>query len=141
MKLTINIKKLGRTKNHISNEIISVDLKQKETIFIDLLKSIVDQQVKEYNKRDKEKSILNYISNGKIESKPEYGKIGFGFLYNKKKGDVKVAQENVIQAYKDGLFSFFIDDKEVQNLSEKILLSDKSIITIIRLTFLTGSYF
>ncbi len=140
MQITVKAKQAGRKHALIENKIIEIEDIGKTPLLQDLLKAVVKQQVEEYNRKSVEKNLLPFLSKDEIEEKSETGKVGFGSIYNENKADVTKAQETVLQAFEDGMFSVFADDFEVKTLSEEIKLTDSSVITFIRLTFLAGSY-
>lgn len=71
----------------------------------------------------------------------QIGKIGFGIPYGNREADPEEAVETAIQGYEDGLFRFFVGDREVESLDAPLTLQEEDTITILRLVMLTGGFF
>ncbi|MDO5746314.1 MAG: hypothetical protein Q4P66_01450 [Actinomycetaceae bacterium] len=74
----------------------------------------------------------------------ESGKISFGYTYNSGKVDLEQAILVALQAVEDGLVRVFINNEEVSGLDTgldtRLRLKDGDMLTLLRLTFLTGQY-
>jgi hypothetical protein len=140
MQLTISAKQLGRKNALIMNKVIEIaDIGLHPTVQR-LIEAVVEQQVREYNSKPLEKNLLPFLDQEMIDIAAKSGKVGFGSIYNGTKADSCVAQKTALQAFADGLFVLFADDREFTNAEETIIIESTTIITFIRLTFLAGSY-
>lgn len=140
MQITIKAKQAGRKHALIENKVIEIDEIEASSPISEFLKAIVKQQVTEYNNKTVEKNLLPFLAKEEISDQAESGKVGFGAIYHENKADLIKAQEAALQAFEDGIFAVFADDAEIQKLDEIIQLTDSTVITFIRLTFLAGSY-
>lgn len=140
MQIIIKAKQAGRKHALIENRIIEIDDIGNNPTLSNLLKAIVKQQVEEYNSKTAEKNLLPFLSKDEIANQAQDGKIGFGSIYNENKADSEKAQETALQAFEDGMFAVFADEKELQKLDETVCVTDATVFTFIRLTFLAGSY-
>lgn len=140
MKITVKVKQAGRKHALLENRQVEIENIGNTPFLKDLLNAVVQNQVEEYNKKATEENLLPFLSKSEISDQAASGKVGFGSIYNENKTDVKKAQETALQAFEDGLFSVFADENEIRNLNEIVEISDSTVITFIRLTFLAGSY-
>ncbi len=140
MQIIVRVKQAGRKHALIENKTIEIDDLGPQPRLEDLLKSVVKQQVEEYNRKPVEKNLLPFLSKDEVKTAAESGKVGFGSIYNENKADVSTAQDVALQAFEDGMFSVFAGDDELRNLNDPVQLDPSTIITFIRLTFLAGSY-
>lgn len=140
MQIIIKAKQAGRKHALIENKVIEIDDIGNQPKFAELLKAIVKQQVGEYNSKTAEKNLLPFLSKDEISEQAQSGKVGFGSIYNENKADLETAQETALQAFEDGMFAVFADENELQKLDETVRVTDETVFTFIRLTFLAGSY-
>lgn len=140
MKIIVKVKQAGRKHALLDNKKIEIEDIGKTPFLKDFLNAVVKKQVAEYNQKSAEENLLPFLSKSEIAAQATSGKVGFGSIYNKNKADLLKAQETALQAFEDGMFSVFADEKEIRNLNEIIELNDSTAITFIRLTFLAGSY-
>jgi len=140
MKVTVKAKQMGRKHALLENKIIEIEDIGHRPLLEDLLKAVVKQQVQEFNDKPFEKNLLPFLSKDQIQNQAESGKIGFGSIYNEKKPELAEARDVALQAFEDGMFSVFAGDVEIRNLKDEVILSESTVITFIRLTFLAGSY-
>lgn len=140
MQLTVSAKQLGRKHALIDKKQIEIDDIGSNPTVQRLIEAVVEQQVREYNGKPPEKSLLPFMDQESIDDAACVGKVGFGSIYNEAKADPGVAKRIALQAYADGLFALFADDREFTDSTETISLNPTTVITFIRLTFLAGSY-
>ena len=134
--LTIQLKRLGKKKVKqfpLTFESTPKTLKE-------LLEDCVKNQVEAFNKKRLEVNVVGFLSPTEIQEQAESGKVDFGELANKDLAAVQEAIDNVMVAFKDGLFVVFVDGDEITTLEAPLILTDKSVIAFIRMTFLVGSY-
>ncbi len=138
MQLKVVIKQLGK-KRAVGTEIIEIDELKKTPTLVDLITNVVKQQVRQFNEKQEKSTILPFISKEEIDTQTQVGKVGFGAVYNTNRADEEQAVENAITAFKDGLFCVFIDEEEIQELTQEITITEQSTLAFVRLTFLAGS--
>lgn len=139
MQITISVKQPGRKHAIIDRQVLEIDDITDHPSLRELLVAVVNQQVAAYNNKPLEKNLLPFLSPEQTDDLLAAGKAGFGSIYNEHKADAEKAQATALQAFEDGLFAVFINDKEIQYLTEIFSLDPLTIITFIRLTFLAGS--
>lgn len=131
MKLKISVKQAGKKHPLIDSKVIEItDIGFTPTVN-DLINAVVAQQVHEYNNKTAENNLLPFLSEGKI---------GFGSIYNENKAVPADAQQTAVQAFEDGMFVLFVDDEEYTKTTAIVPLTNDSIVTFIRLTFLAGGF-
>lgn len=141
MNINFSVKQLGKKRSFINKIVIDLPLDSEPVILRQFLIALVTQQVNAFNARKEDKTLIAFLSEKQVANKLDAtGKVGFGDAYNDQKAEVERVIENVFQAVEDGLIAFFLDDNQVEDLNQEINLSESSHITIIRLTFLAGSY-
>lgn len=140
MQLTVSAKQLGRKHALIDKKQIEIDDLGPSPTVQRLIEAVVEQQVREYNNKPLEKSLLPFMDQETIDDAVSTGKVGFGSIYNEAKANPDAAKRIALQAYTDGLFALFADEREFTDSKEIISLNLTTIITFIRLTFLAGSY-
>ena len=143
MEIKVTVKQLGRKHPVLSEQKIEIAYEDFNITLENLLKLIVQQQVEAFNAKSFELEDEDYAKipqDNYLNILTDTGKVGFGSIYNLKKADVDKAQENAIQAFKDGMFAVFYNDEQLEDLSQAIDLNLSHSFTFIRLTFLAGSY-
>jgi hypothetical protein len=103
----------------------------------ELIAYIVKRNVDEYNNKNVDVSLFQYLTKEEVELGDKAGKIGWGDRRNEYAQDVAQALENASGCFRDGIFKLFINDEEVC-FDDKISLKDNDEITFIRLTMLAG---
>ncbi|ADV50452.1 hypothetical protein Celal_3178 [Cellulophaga algicola DSM 14237] len=136
MELTLQLKRLGKKKV----KEVPLTLLETPKNLEDLLIACVKKQVEAFNKKRLEVNVVGFLSPAEIQNQAESGKVDFGDLANKDLAVVQEAIDNVILAFKDGLFVVFVDGDEVTHLEAPLKLTDESVVAFIRMTFLVGSY-
>ena len=134
--LTIQLKRLGKKKI----KEIPYELEQNPTTLRELLHFCVSAEVKKYNDKKEQALLMPFLTSDDIQAQSKQGKIGLGDSYNNTLAIENDAIENAIQSFEDGLFVVFINDDEIKSLDQFIALDEQSIISFIRMTFLTGTY-
>lgn len=140
MKLIINVKAAGRKHAILEKQHAEIDDLGNNPSVQELITAVVKQQVNAYNSKPFEKNVLPFLTSEQIEGQTASGKVGFGSIYNEQKADPAKAQEAALQAFEDGMYAVFADERELTKLSELVALTPETVITFIRLTFLAGSY-
>lgn len=134
--LTIQLKKLGKSKV----ESINLSFEHRPGILEELIAACIKQSVVKFNEDRASKKVLQFLTPKEIGEKANLGKIDFGEIYNDQQIEIDKAINVALQAFKDGLYLVIIDETEIKTLNSKIELTENSILTFIRLTFLTGTF-
>lgn len=143
MKINVTVKQLGRKHPILTTEPLEIAFEGSDISLENLLRLVVQQQVEAFNVKSFELEDEDYAkipTENYLNILTDTGKVGFGSIYNHRKADLEKAQENVIQAFEDGMFAVFYNDEQLDNLTQNINLSLQHTLTFIRLTFLAGSY-
>jgi hypothetical protein len=138
MQIFIKIKQAGKRRLVLEKQPLEiVEIGQSPTLE-QLLSAIVSQQVELYNSKSIDKPIFDFLTEKQINENVSTGKIGFGAIYREEKADFKKAIRVALDAFTDGLFIVFLNDKLMEKLDEKVVLNEKSVLTFVRLTLLIG---
>ena len=132
----VKIKKLGRQKGE-GLQSVPFALDQKPQTLGELLVSLTELGVKQYNARKDEGQLLSYLTKEEIAQQAQRGKITSGLRGG---ADAKEDQaiENTLQCFEDGIYRVFAGEQELAALSDMIPWTDDMIFTFIRLTMLSG---
>lgn len=144
MKLRVNVKSVSKRRKAVEEKICEIP-GQPETVK-DLILSVVDAQVEEYNQRLEASQALDSqcpellacLTKERIEDQAESGRISFGISYGEKKADPAAARENALQCFEDGIYRIFMDGQALEELDEAITVTEEKVFTFVRLTMLTG---
>jgi hypothetical protein len=140
MKITVKAKQAGRKRALLEDRRFEIEDLGNAPLLEDLVRAIVRREVEEFNAKPFEKNLLPFLSKDETAARAEGGKVGFGSIYNEQKADLAEAQATALQAFEDGLFGVFANDAEIRSLKDAVALDEETVITFIRLTFLSGSY-
>jgi hypothetical protein len=139
MNLLFTVKTLGKKRPYLRDIEIELDIPCNCKLS-DFLTALVNQQVDAYNERQSDKTLISFIGEEKIEEQlSTSGNIKFNERYNQKLAEKDKAIETVLLAFEDGLIALFSEDKQYEDLNQKLDLKEGDSISIIRLTFLAGS--
>jgi hypothetical protein len=138
MQIYIKLKQAGKRRLILEKQAIEIENIGKTPTLQALITVVVTQQVAAYNAKTIDKPILNFLTENQINDAAATGKIGFGAIYNDKKADLNQAIKVALEAHIDGLFAVAIDDKIVEKLDTIVDLSEKTVVTFLRLTLLIG---
>lgn len=127
MKSVTKLRAVMPIEYQVSNAIVTLQ---------DLLSNLVDIEIDKY-----ENSELKIHSQEELDNMVKSGKVSFGFKYRESDIDRKNAFEVAIQAFKDGLFTVFINNMQINELDESLHLKENDELSLIRLTMLTGRYY
>lgn len=132
----VKIKKLGRQKGE-GLQSVPFALDQKPQTLGELLVSLTELGVKQYNARKDEGQVLSYLTKEEIDTQATRGKISSG-LRGGEDADAGQAVENTIQSFEDGIFRVFAGEEELTSLSAPIPWTEDTVFTLVRLTMLSG---
>ncbi|PZW42459.1 hypothetical protein LX95_00771 [Mesonia algae] len=136
MELTLQLKRLGKKKV----KQVPFTLQETPKNLEELLIGCVKHQVEAFNKKRLEVNVIGFLSPAEIQEQAQSGKVDFGEINNKDLANLEKAIDNVLLAFKDGLFVVFVDDDEITDLKTPLELTSDSVIAFIRMTFLVGTY-
>ena len=110
----------------------------------EFLTAIVTQQVGVFNQKIEDntnsKNLFTFFEETELTAEAETGKVRFGAIYNDKKADLDKAIETVLLAFYDGLIVIFVDERQLEKLDDKVKFNENTVVTLVRLTFLSGSF-
>lgn len=137
MILKINLKQIGERKQKIAPvnfEYVPIP----ETVR-ELIVQTVTSCVNSYNERvRKGENNTKPLSKEQITDMADVGKIAFGINYSGKEQALDKAVDNALQAFEDGIYCMFLNDKQLEQPDEIIDLKENDSLTFIKLTMLTG---
>ena len=137
MTVQVNIRQIGQRKQTVQP--IPFELSWTPQTVRELITQTVTTCVREYEKRqERSGDIPAPLTAQQITDMSDIGKIAFGINYGDKKPDLQKAVENALQAFEDGIYRVFINDKELSAPDEKIEICEGDTLTFIRLTLLAG---
>lgn len=140
MHIHFSVKQMAKKRPFIKQQHIDIPGEYGQPYSLQhILATIVQHQVAAFNQRKEEKSLIGFLQESELQAQADTGKVGFGTSYNNQQADVDKAIAAVLQAVEDGIIVVFLDEEECQ-LDSQIILSEDSLFTFIRLTFLTGSF-
>jgi len=141
MKIYVTVKQLGKKKPKLKRHPIDLPALNQNANLSEFLAVLVEQQVSSFNNRLEKPNLLPVLDSEQIADSLNKGKVDFGNKFNNEKEDPEGAKARAELAYKDGLFAVFIDDEKIETLEQTTNLKTESVVTFIRLTFLSGSWF
>jgi hypothetical protein len=139
MKLSFNVKSLGKKRPYIKDLLIDIDVSANPKLE-ELLRLLVKHQVDMYNSRKQNKNLLAFFDENPLDEWAQSGSVKFNEHYNKQQAEYDKSIDTVLQAFEDGLIAFFVDEEQIVALSQTINLDETSSITIVKLTFLSGTF-
>lgn len=139
MKIHFSIKRLGKKRPFLQQKAIEIEGNYHQPYALQtILTQIVTQQVAEFNQQRAEKSLFSFLQEDAIAEEAENGKVTFGAIYNAEKAQLDQAIETVLLAFEDGLIAVFVNDDQIEDLSQVITVEEHTLFTLVRLTFLAG---
>lgn len=138
MTINIRLKAVGKRKNmlELHPRIIPDNIHTVE----DLITILVLDSVREYNAKQVDAPILQYLTEEAYANALYIGKVTFNDRKNDKQQDEQQAVENALQCFRDGIYRVLINETEVEP-GQQIQLYEEDILTFIRLTMLAGRRF
>ncbi len=134
--LIISGKVLGKSQNLFSSWQMS--LPAAPPTLEELLILIVRSEIAAFGDRQTERRMTKVLGLVEIEAGVALGKIDSGGSELEQVVDELGAVENALQAFKDGFYLVFIDDRQQEDLEELVALTDRSELLFLRLTPLVG---
>ena len=139
MEIKVNIRQLGKRKSSVAPVVYDLPLGADGFFTVrELITELVKSGVAQYHKKMEQPEILKCMTKEEIEDKAQSGKISFGVVYSEKKADLAHAVDNAIQCFEDGIYRIFLNDRALENLEERVTITEKDSFTFVRLTMLAG---
>jgi hypothetical protein len=105
----------------------------------DLIFDIVDAEVTAFHDRQEQQRLPQILTKDTITWGLEKGKIISGDRdFDPQSVDMQTAFETAIQAFSDGLYYVFIDDRQYETLDEEVTLQPYSKVLFLRLVAMVG---
>ena len=144
MQIRINVRGASRKKASIIQK--TAEYPDKSMTVEEFLEETVRQNVREYNERKDQGTLLRFFSESQegertedvLENKAQTGKVAYGDPMDDRKADAEKAVKNALQCFDDGLVALFADGIRYGQRTEMIPLKEQSEVTFVRLTFLAG---
>lgn len=136
MNVRVNMKVLGKRRNVVEAVPFAYD-PVPQTVE-QLIRDTVAICVDGFQKRVDNANLLTALSPEQIQDQADNGKIAFGAYANTHVPVLKEAQDGAVLAFSDGIFRIFLDDRELLSLTDLVHLTERSVLTFIRLTLLAG---
>lgn len=136
MRIYVNVKKAGSRRNALDR--VPYDTELTDCSLRDLLAFLVGEEVRRFNQRSEKPDLLRYLTAEDLEAAADAGKVDFHAVYRDRKADPDQALKTALEAYADGLVRVFRNDRELTDLDQPLTLREGDVLTLIRLTFLTG---
>ncbi len=135
MTIFLVVKGVGKTRGF---EKIGIEIEDKEILSVSsFIRFLVHREIECY-----ESEAFKVLSQEDINRMVDNGKVAFGFKYREHEPINRTeAVNNAIDAFRDELFAMFINDRQIQNLDDRIALKDGDEVSLVRLTMLSGRYF
>lgn len=136
MYVKVILKQLGKKRNRF--QAVPFALEHPPDTVEALIRECVHTCVKKYRER-----ALNakdrVLTAEEMEAQKEIGKIAFGIHYNEREINEQQAVGTALQAYEDGLFRIFLNEDELGGMEQVLNLQEDDVLTLVRLTMLSGS--
>lgn len=134
--LTISGKVLGKSQNLFTTW--QMDLPAQSVTLEELLTQIVRSEVQALQARQADRRLTKVLGLVDIDTGVAAGKVSSGGSELDQKVDVQGAIENALQAFQDGFYLVFIDDKQQEDLQATVALTGSSELLFLQLTPLVG---
>ena len=135
-ELTIRLKRLGKKRLRT----VPYKVPASAMTLRELIRACVDREVARFNDKQTEPTVISFLTPEDIGVAARDGKIAFGEVSNPTPADAETATAVALQAHADGVFVVFVDDEEIRDPNATLELTADSVVTFLRLTFLSGTY-
>ena len=103
-----------------------------------LLAQLVQREVAAYQERQNRVGLLNILTEPELTAGAAVGKVTGAPQARSGNVDVQDATHTALRAFGDGLYYVFLDDVQIESLSEPLTLRPDSTLLLLRLTALAG---
>lgn len=135
MKLTVTVKKPGKRKELVAQEL---ELSSPPQTLRELITMVVEGSVQAFKERQSAKTVIPYLTETQIGESAAQGKVGFGTVYDDRQADPEQAVDAALTAFADGLYRVFINEMEVEHLDAPLVPREGDRIVFMRFTMLAG---
>ena len=135
MKIKVNLKSIAKRKHSVKP--VNYEINGRPSTVRELILAVVDASVRAYNERIDSQELLSCLTKEETDEQAQAGKISFGVNYGVARAVIVQAQENAVQCFEDGIYRIFIDNKPLRELDEAVAVTEESVFTFVRLTFLS----
>lgn len=136
MRVFVQVKSAGKRRPALEKR--EYELPDGIITLRELIHAVVDTEVSAYNAKGVDAAVTRFLTETEIEDGAKQGKVGFGRIYSDKKANREKAREVALQAFEDGLFRVFVNDRERGDLQETADVSEGDTLTFVRFAFLSG---
>ena len=136
MQVYVRLKQLVRRRDVLAP--IPYEIPDGISSLRQLLTAVAQQEARRYNEKESEAQLIAFLTPEEIDTQASAGKVGFGSVYSQRKADPEAAAKNALRCWEDGLVRVFINDNEVTEADRLLTMEENSVLTFIRLTFLSG---
>ena len=135
MEILVNRKTIRKSRRGL--EPLRYEIEGRPQSLRELLLAMVKEEVRRYNDAQASDGLLRWLSQGELEDLAGDGKVSFGGA-GARPADLRKAEQVMLAAFEDGLFRVLVDGEEVADPEAPLALTESSVVTIIRLSFLAG---
>ena len=135
MEILVNRKTIRKSRRGL--EPLRYEIEGRPQSLRELLLAMVKEEVRRYNDAQASDGLLRWLSQGELEDLAGEGKVSFGGVVAGQ-ADLGKAEQVMLAAFEDGLFRVLVDGEEVADPEAPLALTESSVVTIIRLSFLAG---
>ncbi len=159
MNIKVNLKRLGKRRAEVETR--NYEISGVPATVTELILAVTEAGVGEYNRRltesqepsgteqgiaasgnrnpeGEKRQLLTWLTREEIEDRAQAGKVAFGINYGGREANLAKAQANALQSFEDGIYRIFLDDRPLEELEERIQITEDSVFTFVRLTMLAG---
>ena len=136
MKIKINIKGYSNSTAKIRQ--LEYEYSKTEYTVKEFLEETVLITLNNYQNNTLASDLYKVLTDEEIRQQSESGKISFGYHYNENKVNKNKAIETALSDFIDGMVALFIGEDRYEDINEKIILDENTVVTFIKLTFLAG---
>lgn len=136
MEVYVTVKQAGRRRAFVARE--RLVLPRSPLTLRDLLQDIVRLRVDAYNGQPVNAILVKHLTPDEIEEQWKSGRVAFGRRRNAHQADPDTAAAVAVQAFADGLYRVFADDRELTELDGPLALNPGVTLVFVRFTMLAG---
>ena len=140
--ITVEAKVLGRKKTLVPDWSVPIppDFSRSggRLTLRDLITTIVQEEVAAFNRRQKDRGLVQILTKEEIALGVESGKVDSGGHDLEQEANPQTAIAAAIQAFEDGFYFVFLDGDRQDDLDREVYLSANSRLTFVRFVPLVG---
>ncbi|MBQ6662071.1 MAG: hypothetical protein IJM69_00855 [Firmicutes bacterium] len=135
MEILVNRKTIRKSRRGLAP--LRYEIEGAPRTLRELLLAMVKEEVTRFNAAKEGEGLLAWLSQEELENRAREGKVSFAGQAGKA-ADLGTAEQVMLNAFADGLFRVLVDGEEITDLAAPLTLTEDSVVTIIRLSFLAG---